>query len=183
MKSIDIAYHLLKKSIKLGQEEPKYYMDFIKLHKLMFLAQCYLNYEYGLNLFDECITANEDGPFVNGINAIPAICGFGEIKTIDELNSYLNDMMPFHINHRLPLPALRDETCDLILDMYGKYNTLEIVKLSKNTIAYNYSYSENSRNVITKALLTKTGEEIYNMHKQEKNVSVLTKKLTPSNNK
>ena len=44
MNSVDIAIHLLRKSIELGQKDSNYYMDFIKLHKLMFLCQCYFKY-------------------------------------------------------------------------------------------------------------------------------------------
>ena len=126
MRSIDIAVYLLKKSIKLGQNDSNYYMDFIKLHKLMFLAQCYLNFKYGLNLFDDKITATDDGPYVDGINSVPAMCGFDIIKNIDDLNQHLHHIMPCHIAHILPLPLLRDETLDLILDMFGKYELYDM---------------------------------------------------------
>lgn len=160
MKSIDIAIHLLRKSIELGQKDSNYYMDFIKLHKLMFLCQCYFKYEYGLNMFEDKITANGDGPYIEGLNSVPAICGFSRIKNIDKLNKYIDDTIPLHLGHILPLPALRDEICDLILDIYGKCDTSEIVKITKNTIAYKYCYSKNNNNVICQELLEKTGEEI-----------------------
>lgn len=182
MRSIDIAVHLLKKSIKLGQNDPSYYMDFIKLHKLMFLGQCYLNFEYGLNLFDEKITANGDGPYVDGLNLVPAICGFGEIKNIDNLNQELYHIIPFHLGHLLPLPLLRDETCDLILEMFGKYDTGEIVKITKNTIAYQHCYSKEHNNVINQELLRKTGQEISEtiLNQQKQSGPILVKKSTPS---
>lgn len=37
-KSIEVAVDFLKKSIERGQGDPKYYMNFVKLHKLMYLG-------------------------------------------------------------------------------------------------------------------------------------------------
>ena len=180
MRSIDIAVHLLKKSIKLGQNDSNYYMDFIKLHKLMFLAQCYLNFEYNLDLFDDKITANDDGPYVDGLNSVPAICGFDIIKNIDDLMVHLHHIMPCHLAHILPLPLLRGETLDLILDVFGKCDTYEIVKISKNTTASQHCYSKAHNNVINQEILRKTGQEISKtiLSHQEQNGSILIKKLT-----
>lgn len=177
MNSIDVAYHLLKKSITLGQKDSDYYMDFVKLHKLLFLGQCYLNFEYGLDLFDDKITANADGPYVHGLNLVPALCGFGEIKNIDDLEMYLNCAIPYHLTHKLPLPLLRDETCDLILENFGNYSTMELVKMSKKTIAYCYSFGVDN-NVISRELLTKTGCELAKIikYQQEENGVSLSKK-------
>ena len=111
-------------------------------------------------MFEDKITANGDGPYIEGLNFVPAICGFGRIKNIDKLNKYIDDTIPLHLGHILPLPALRDEICDLILDIYGKCDTSEIVKITKNTTAYKYCYSKNNNNVICQELLEKTGEEI-----------------------
>ena len=45
MRSIDVAVNILDKSIERGKEDPSYYMDFVKLHKLLYLGQCYLSFK------------------------------------------------------------------------------------------------------------------------------------------
>lgn len=153
-KSIDVATYLLDKSIERAQEDSSYYMDFIKLHKLMYLGKCYLDCMYGIDLFEEDITANSDGPYIKGINSVPAVCGFGKITNIDELKQYLK-------NDILPLSLSREEICDAILDMFGKYSTLELVRITKNTLAYKNCYSTNHNNIMNKELMVKTGEMLF----------------------
>lgn len=150
-KSIDVAIKMLEESIERGKYDQSYYMDFVKLHKLMYLGYCYLNFLYGLDLFEEKITANSDGPYVDGLSLVTALCGFENITNIDNLRQ---------LRFNLPLSYSRDEICDLILDVYGRYDTKEIVEISKATIAYQQSYSENHNNIINLELLVKTGEEI-----------------------
>ena len=52
MRGIDIAINLLDKSIQRGKEDDRYYMDFVKLHKLIFLGQCYHRYVWDIDLVD-----------------------------------------------------------------------------------------------------------------------------------
>jgi len=40
-KSFEVAVDFPEKSIERGKEIPKYYIDFVKLHKLMYLGQCH----------------------------------------------------------------------------------------------------------------------------------------------
>lgn len=58
--------------------------------------------------------------------------------------------------------------------------TYEIVKISKNTTAYQHCYSKEHNNVINQELLRKTGQEISKtiLSHQEQNGSILIKKLT-----
>ena len=46
MRSVDVAVDMLDKSIERGKKDPNYYMDYVKLHKLLYLAQCYLSFKY-----------------------------------------------------------------------------------------------------------------------------------------
>lgn len=157
LKSIEVAARLLDKSIKRAQDNPKYYMDYIKLHKLMFLAECLICYEYDIDLFKEKVTTEDTGPYIGGLELITAVYGFGKIKNIESLKKYV---------WFFPLPLLRDETCDYILDMFGELSTIEIVRLTKNTIAYQESYNKDEtttvkNNTIKRDLMKKTGEILF----------------------
>lgn len=161
MRSIDVAVNILDKSIERGKEDPSYYMDYVKLHKLLYLGQCYLSFKYGMDLFNENITANEDGPYVDGLSLIPAICGFGEIKTMDEFKQ---------CKMTLPLTFSRDETVDFILDKFGKYSTEEIVRLTKDTIGYQEVYDKDCNNEINKELMIKTGKSLFGKKVKQKKI-------------
>lgn len=166
VKSIDVALTLINESIKRGQNNPDYYMDYIKLHKLMYLGQCLVRNKYEFDLFGEQVLASETGPYIEGLDIITAACGFEEIKDVEELKKYTPvDFL---------IPILRKECCDLILDIFGKYNTEQIVKFTKNTFAYRTSYIKNQNNIIHKELMTITGEELFG--KDECKV----RKLTPN---
>lgn len=169
MKSIDIAIVLLDKAIERGLENPKYYMDYIKLHKLMYLGQCYLNYEYDFDLFDEDVIADGTGPYVCGLELITAKCGFSQIKNIDALKQYT-------LFSTLPLPLLREETCELILDKFGTYNTDEIVRIAKNTMAYRTIYGKDC-NLINRKLMSETGKILFEEKKQTRQVDIFTERL------
>lgn len=164
VKSIDVALTLINESIKRGQNDPDYYMDYIKLHKLMYLGQCLVRNKYGFDLFGEQVLASETGPYIEGLDVITAACGFDEIRTNEGLKKYTPVL----------IPILRKECCDLILDIFGKYNTEEIVKFTKNTYAYRNSYIKNQNNIIHKELMTITGEELFG--KDEYKI----RKLTPN---
>lgn len=125
MRGIDIAINLLDKSIQRGKEDERYYMDFVKLHKLIFLGQCYHRYVWDIDLVDNNIVMREDGPYINGLNSVVAYCGFDEIKNIDELKR--------EIGFYFPVTPLRNETCDFILDNFGRLSTMDLVKLTKQT--------------------------------------------------
>ena len=153
-KSLDVAEAFLKKSIERGKENPRYYMDFVKLHKLMYLGQCYINYHYGMNLFEERIIAVDDGPYIEGLRFVTGKCGFGEIKNIDELKKYVLQM---------DLSFTRNETVDYILNMYGLYSTDEIVKIAKNTMGWKLSYNDSDKNPneIGYKLINETGKQLF----------------------
>lgn len=152
-KSIDVAVDFLKKSIKRGQDNPKYYMNYVKLHKLIYLAQCDILFNYDMKLFDDNITATDEGPYIDGLEMVVVKCGFDNILNIDDLKKCVID---------LPLSFSRDETVDFILDKYSEYSTREIVLLANSTIAYQLLYDDsfNKPIPIKEELLKLTGMQL-----------------------
>jgi len=128
MIGIDVAIALLEKSIQRAKEDHRYYMDFVKLHKLIFLGQCYHRYIWDMNLVREDIIIREDGPYIKGLNTVVAYCGFGKIDDICKLKR--------KVGLYFPMTTLRDETCDFILDNFGMLSTMDLVKLTKKTESY-----------------------------------------------
>ncbi len=148
----DAAAAMLNKSIDLAAKEdnPAYYMDFIKLHKLLFLAQCFILGKYNMPLFEETIYARKCGPYVDGIGFIPGKRGFGKIteKIVAD-----QDEIPF-----LPISYTREQAIDYILKKYGTLNTDEVVAITKKTSAYQEYVDRYEQALpITECQMAKTG--------------------------
>lgn len=127
----DVALAVLQKSIRLAIEkkDERYYMDYVKLHKLLYLGQCMVLAQYNLTLFNERITAHHCGPYIQDeLDFVTAAYGFEEIKTLRGPDGKEPII--------LPLPVLRDEIVNKLLDTFGTYTTGDIVKMSKQTVAY-----------------------------------------------
>lgn len=157
-RSIEIALALLEKSIERGKTDSDYYMDFVKLHKLLYLGQCLHRFKWNMNLFEEEIIASDSGPYVRGLDFVLAICGFDKIKNVDVLRERV---------YFFPITFLRDETCEFILDNFGKCSTNEIVLMTKETMAYQKHYSC-CNSVISKSSMKKTGEDLFSERDKEK---------------
>lgn len=131
-KARDVAAEMINRSVSLAEETGKsqYYMDIVKLHKLMYLGQCHALSKYHVRLFEDKITAHHCGPYVDGLNFFPAKFGFGLIK--DSVNND-SDGLPF-----LPLSYYRMKTIEEIIEKYGTMDTDGIVIFTKNTPAYQH---------------------------------------------
>lgn len=152
----DVAVAMINRSIYLAEEkkDERYLMDFVKLHKLMYLGQCYILSQYGMSLFEDEISAHRCGPYVDGIGFVPAEHGFGLItQKIEKIENGI----PF-----LPISYTRAETVDFILESYGTKSTDEIVEITKGTKAYqayNGRYEEHLR--ITPDEMEESGKELF----------------------
>lgn len=126
----DVAVVMINKSIDLAEEknDDRYFMDFVKLHKLLYLGQCFILSRYGMRLFEDDISAHRCGPYVDGIGFIPAEYGFEALK---KKIAKSKSGMPF-----LPISYSRAETVDFILGKYGTNTTDEVVLITKETKAY-----------------------------------------------
>ena len=103
-------------------------MDFQKLHKLLFIAQCHAFTKYDTKLFEERIEAHRCGPLVMGLGMIPGKCGF------DLIDWYLNPETFGTID--LPLTYLREKAIDDVLKRFGRLSTEKIVIIIKDTKAF-----------------------------------------------
>ena len=144
---------MLEKSIRISCEknDSSYCLDYVKLHKMLYLGQCITLAKYGFTLFEEDITAHHCGPYIEKkLDFIVAEYGFGKISTL----VFSDGSTPLV----LTLPCLREEIVDIILDKYGHLSTQEIVSITKNTNAYislsgEYEYHP----VISHAQMMQTG--------------------------
>lgn len=155
-KAADVAIEFIDRSIDLWErnDDSNYLLDYVKLHKLMYLGQCYIMSLYKLKLFEDKISAHRCGPYVDGIDFVPAYCGFGKIKKkIDKSIVKLAF---------LPISYTRKETVEYILNCYGKYSTDEIVKISKDTYAYKkvFEQESNDKPLIPDDDIIRTGNEL-----------------------
>lgn len=143
---LDMAVCLINMLIDKAKETEKkeYYSNFIKIHKLLFIAQCYSYAKDGKPLFESKITANGDGPYIWSMSAkIPGHCGFGQIdqriSTVDVGASVV------FLSNRMK------DILETVINKYGHLSTMDIVLLTKSTTAWKISYDEEqkeSRNII-----------------------------------
>lgn len=127
----DVALSMLQKSISLASinANRKYLMDYVKLHKMLYLSQCVVLAKYGIELFKEPISAHNCGPYIEDeLDFIFNDYGAGLIDSLE----YDNGQKPVV----LALPYLRNEAVDDVLAKFGLLSTREIVKITKETSAY-----------------------------------------------
>lgn len=123
-KVADAAMAMINRSIALAQEDESFYMDFIKLHKLLYLAQCSMLNQYNRQMFDERITAHQCGPYIEGLHFIPHKRGFGEMK------------LPFTENEFVRPSYRRMKVIEQILEEFGRLTTEELIQYTKDSPAY-----------------------------------------------
>lgn len=125
-RAADAAMAMVNRSIELARKtrDESYYMDFVKLHKLLYLAQCEMLARYGRLLFEDRITAHQCGPYVEGIHFIPGECGFGQIRNPFDAIDFVK-------------PSYRQmEVIDATLESYGTLRTEELIEYTRNTLPY-----------------------------------------------
>lgn len=122
----DVAMTMVNKSIELAKtkSDSRYYVNSVKLHKLLYLGQYCMLKHYGKPLFEDEITAHYCGPYVEGIQSIPGKRGFGLITE------------PFSEKEFAPPSIIRLETIDRVLEKYGWYSLNEIIETVKATKPY-----------------------------------------------
>ncbi len=152
----DAAVLMINKSIALSKSEnnENYLMDFIKLHKTLYLAQSYMLARYGSTLFEEPIYAKKCGPYVDGIGFVPGKKGFDLIRTEITADA---DEVPF-----FPISFLREEALDVAIKKFGCLSTDEVVQYTKRTSAYKEFAEDNRFDIeIPTDLICETGKEIF----------------------
>ena len=122
----DVAMTMVNRSIEMAKTRSnnQYYLDSVKLHKLLFLGQYYMLKHYGRPLFEEEITAHYCGPYVNGIQVIPGTKGFAQIKD------------PFSEREFVYPSVIRMNIIDRILEKYGQCSAEAIIEIAKETKPY-----------------------------------------------
>ena len=125
-KVMDAAMIMVNKSIKMAEEkkDTNYLLDYVAVHKLLFLCQHKMLNKYGNPMFDEEIYAHECGPYVNGLTFLLLEKGSGPIRE------------PFDEKDIVPTTYIRQVVMEAVLDVYGGRSTEEIVRAAKNSKLY-----------------------------------------------
>ena len=127
----DVALSMLKKSIDVAttKNDRRYLMDYVKLHKMLYLGQCMLLGKYDLRLFEEPINAHNCGPYIE--DALNFIFNNYGTELIERLE-YDDGQRPVVLD----LPYLRNEIVDFLIEKYGHFSTADMVAFTKRTDAY-----------------------------------------------
>lgn len=130
-KARDVALSIIQKSIDTAREknDPKYFVDYVKLHKMLYLGQCMVLGKCNLRLFEEPVHAHNCGPYIeDSLNFVFNNYGTEPITDI----KYEDGREPAVLD----LPPLRNEMVDLLIKNFGYFSTWDIVKFTKETAAY-----------------------------------------------
>lgn len=127
--SIDYAYN---------KNDPRYYIDFYKLHKLLYYAQGYMLTHYKQYLFEEDIEARECGPYIPALISLP-LGGQSIIKT-----KFPDGLIS------IPLDLNRIMAIDCTLMKYGTLTKDDLVHQSVHDKVYieSFRFSGSGRNAI-----------------------------------
>lgn len=125
-KVADAAMAMINRSIELAcaTGDESYYMDFVKLHKQLYIAQCSMLAQYGQPMFEEKVTAHQCGPYVEDLYFVPRLRGFGRIE------------VPFSKSEFVRPSYRRMKVIEQVLEEYGRESTEELIQYTKNTPAY-----------------------------------------------
>lgn len=146
-KVADAAKHMINSSIELVQQHQNqnYYINFYKLHKLLYFAQGYMLGHYNSHLFEEDIEAHSCGPFIP--------------KILDLAIGYNDILKKFDRIEICPITEDRIEAINHTLQVYGYWSKDELVNRSKQTAPYCQFFAEGRRNVIPRNIMAKCKEE------------------------
>lgn len=178
--ALDRATYLLDQLICLARtKSPKYYGDYVKVEALLYLWESLYMYLYNLDIFgiNHCDYKNpifiRDTKLHIGRLYITLIAryGFDEInnltyETIEQGEStYLEPVA-------LKPPFLQEEVLNVILNVFGSFNTEQLIDFIKNTYAYKEGIKKGQSVVeLDDDSLIATGEQIYDLitsNKEEK---------------
>jgi len=117
---------MVNRSIELARDtgNDSYYMDLVKLHNLLYIAQCYMLSLTGRPMFVEQITAHQCGPYVEGLHFIARKRGFDKIH-------YAFSEQDFVLPSRR-----RQDVINEVLNEFGTWSTAEVVQYTKETPPY-----------------------------------------------
>lgn len=137
-KVIDAAMTLVNYSIDKRDEtgNDSYYVDFYKLHKLLYYAQGYMLAKEGIQLFEEDIEAHNCGPLIPEVGELA-----GQFDSITKR---------FFNNNIFALTPDRINVIKFIVNKIGFYTKEKLVNMSKQGSLYKYYYAMGSGTKIPK---------------------------------
>lgn len=143
-KVADAAMTMVNHSIDLARQtgDELFYIDFYKLHKLLYYAQGYMLTHDNKQLFEEDVEAHACGPFIPELLSLPI--------------SYSAILDKFPDEKVCPLTIDRLRAIDHTLRVYGKKTKDELVNQSKNDYIYRKFAGSFERKIIPKEEMSRS---------------------------
>ena len=157
----DIAKYSISKAIDLKNilGDEKYYMDFYKLNKLLYLAQGLMLKQYDKCLFKEDIYAYTCGPYIQELEFIFKDWEYEPITT----------KYPYEIE----LPQSIKEFLDNIIEKYGRYNKRELGITTKKQTPWRETYvPDEPEKIIDLKLIKEYFLQINDLNEEIKNAQL-----------
>lgn len=188
--AIERAYYLLDRLIALGKTKTeKYYGDYIKVEALLYLWHCLYMYVYDIDLLKVSIIITEGKLHIGDELCYRLIARYGfdkirelefeveEQKGLCVINGEIREISiePQVTKYKpvvLRAPFLQEGVLKVILNVFGSFNTEQLIEIIKNTYAYKEGIKKVQSNVeLDNESLIATGEQIYDLitsNKEEK---------------
>lgn len=141
-----IAISMVNRSIELAREKGKgYYLNHIKLQKLMYLGQCYSLAKYGRELFVDNIRRHDCGPYIESLDLFVSEQGFGEYTS--------------PIRGELSGTAQERDAINTVLRKYGHGSAAQLVAFTKGSDPY--KSTKRYRELVSKDEMKKYGRKLF----------------------
>lgn len=153
-----MATHAIHQSIELRDNsgDDRYYLDFYKLNKLLYLAQGKMLAEKDCTLFKEDIYAYTCGPYIKELEFV-----FKEWEFAPITKPYQQEFV---------LPASVADFVNKFFKEYGKYDKQELGIATKNQEPWKKFYKEGKEpEIIEQQIIKDYFSKINNLHMEIKN--------------
>ncbi len=147
-RAIDVANTLINLSIERVEEtnDERYYVDFYKINKLLYIAQIRTIEQYKKLLFTEDIYARASGPCINELEPL--------------FYKYRTEPIKEKVTDPVSIGQLREEILSEIIIDYGRFTRQDLGDATKATKPYHTVYEEKANSLIPKVNLKFSDDDL-----------------------
>ncbi len=157
----DIAKYSISKAIELRNifGDEKYYMDFYKLNKVLYLAQGLMLKQSGKGLFKEDIYAYTCGPYIRELEFV--------------FKDWEYELITTRYPQEIELPPSLKLFLDEIIEKYGRYNKRELGITTKKQTPWKETYvPDEPEKIIDLGLIKEYFSQINDLNEEIKNAQL-----------
>lgn len=138
-RAVDVAKFAISESIKLADNDERYYLDFYKINKILYLAQGVFLAKRSRTLFVDDIYAMSCGPYIKELEFIFKDWDFENITTKYEIDVFL--------------PPEIEDAIKIAVKYLGKYDKQQLGLATKKQLPWKQSYLKGEQAISIEKML------------------------------